>query len=57
MKRAADRWRRLKHPLRMSLRGWKWGERCIVSPRGTVYVTRPSDHGTLARRQNEYELS
>jgi hypothetical protein len=49
-------WRALKHPLRLGLRGWRYGRRCIISPRGTVFETRHTRAGTLARKRWDLEL-
>lgn len=49
-------WRVLRHPLRMLLRGWRAGRGCVVSPRGTVFVTRRLPGEVAARRKFEFEL-
>lgn len=44
-------WRAVAHPLAMVLRkGWRLGRCSLVSPRGTVFATRLTGHGLVARR-------
>lgn len=35
-------WRRVRHPMRLCVfKGWTWGTRQLISPRGTVFLVRP----------------
>lgn len=57
MKRDQHQWRPLRHPGRMVVsRRWRWGKHCLISPRGTVFETRVTHMGLLARRM-EFQLS
>jgi hypothetical protein len=49
-------WRVLRHPFRMLMRGWRAGRGCVVSPRGTVFVTRRLPGALAARRRFDFEL-
>jgi hypothetical protein len=40
----------------MLLRGWQQGRACVISPRGTVFVTRRTGTGLVARRRWDLEL-
>lgn len=52
----ANSWRMVRHPLRMLQRGWRQGRGCVISPRGTVFVTRRTPGGLVARSRMEFEL-
>ena len=49
-------WRAVRHPLRLGLRGWRWGRGAVVSPRGTVFVLRLTPAGFVARRRQDFQL-
>lgn len=50
-------WKPLRHPLNLAVRkGWVWGRRCVISPRGTVFETRHSPVGVLARKRADFQL-
>lgn len=48
-------WRPLRYPLRLLLRGWRQGRGCVISPHGTVFVTRRTPGGLVARARMEFE--
>lgn len=50
-------WRLVAQPLQMCLRkGWSWGRRSLISPRGTVFEVRPTSLGLVARQRREFQL-
>lgn len=50
-------WRFVKHPaLICVLKGWRWGWRCLISPRGTVFETRRTRRGLIARPYRDFQL-
>lgn len=50
-------WRPVRQPLRMCVRkGWSWGRRCLISPRGTVFEVRAGAAGLVARRRWDFQL-
>jgi hypothetical protein len=51
------RWRVVRRPLRMGLRGWRYGRCCLISPRGTVFETRLLPGGVMARKRMDFELT
>lgn len=53
----AREWRAVRHPLRMCLRGWTPGRRSLISPRGTVFETRHTAGGVLARARRDFQLT
>lgn len=57
MKERTQQWRPVRRPLRLGLRGWRLGRRCVISPRGTVFETRLTRAGLFARRRLEFQLA
>lgn len=57
MKERSQHWRPVKQPLSLCTRkGWAWGRRCLISPRGTVFEIRRGLGGLLARRRRDFQL-
>lgn len=57
MAQRSQLWRPVRQPLTLCLRkGWSWGRRSLISPRGTVFEVRPSGLGLLARRRLDFQL-
>lgn len=51
-----NQWRWVRRPLRISLRGWALGFRSLISPRGTVFETRATRYGLVARKRRDFQL-
>lgn len=57
MTRRATQWRAVLHPLKLTVsKGWRWGRGCLISRRGTVFETRVTHMGVLARQRREFQL-
>ena len=59
MNKSKDNWRLVPHPMRLCIfKGWQWGRRCLISPRGTVFEIRTTAGiGVLARQRRDFQLN
>ena len=56
LNRKTGDWRAVRHPLQIGLRGWRYGRRCLISPRGTVFETVHRPGMMLARKRRDFDL-
>lgn len=58
MNARVERWKSVRRPASVVLRkGWSWGQRCLISPRGTVFEVKRWPFGLLARKRSEFQLT
>lgn len=58
MKSRTAFWKPVRRPLALVCRkGWQWGRRALISPRGTVFVVHFTSNGIVARKRTDFVLN